>query len=150
VGYDVVARGPGLLAQGDQSSTGIQSHAFDVVVLCAWGHQPDRRAFPRTMRVVYAPMDDATLSQHDAYVAEVASAIAARELARGRRVLVTCQAGWNRSGLVSALTLTKLYGWPGKYAVDRVKAARENALQNQSFVDYLSQIPGRRPETLVW
>lgn len=140
--YHVIHRGTGVLAQGGQPATGMPSRAFDLLVLAAEEYQPDRRMFPSNQRVVYAPIDDAELTMPEAYTAEIASAIVADALRAGRSVLSTCMAGRNRSGLVSALALTKLHGWSGPYAADRVRATRPGALTNPSFLRYLSRIPG--------
>lgn len=145
--FDAIVTHPGLLAQGDATSTGAPSRAFDLVVLCAEEYQPHRGTFPSTTRIVYAPIDDAVLSPREAYTAEVASDVVARTLQAGRRALVTCMAGRNRSGLVSALSLCRLYGCSGTEAVAMVRARRPNALTNESFVDYLSRIQTRRRAT---
>lgn len=139
--YHVIHRGPGLLAQGGADALGAPSRAFDAIVLCAEEHQIDRRNFLPTQRVIYAPLDDAELSPREALVAEMASDRVAEALRAGLKVLSTCMAGRNRSGLVSALALTKLRGWSGAYAADRVRSARPNALMNPSFLRYLSRVP---------
>jgi hypothetical protein len=55
----------------------------------------------------------------------------------GDRVLVRCQAGLNRSGLVSALILIKDGATPQE-AIDAIRTYRgEDALFNTSFVDWL-------------
>ena len=131
-----------MLAQGGQPATGRPSRDFDVLVLAAEKYQPARLMFAPRTRVVYAPIDDAELTMREAYTAEIASAIVADALRAGRSVLSTCMAGRNRSGLVSALALTKLHGWSGAYAADRVRATRPNALTNPSFLRYLAAIPG--------
>lgn len=56
---------------------------------------------------------------------------------RGKRVLVRCQAGLNRSGLVSALILIR-EGYTAVEAIELLRAARSNwVLFNLSFVDFL-------------
>ena len=56
----------------------------------------------------------------------------------GRRVLIRCQAGLNRSGLITALVLLKA-GWPVEEAIEHIRACRSSsALCNQEFVDWLS------------
>jgi hypothetical protein len=55
----------------------------------------------------------------------------------GKRVLVRCQAGWNRSGLVTALVLV-LDGWDAADAIARIRETRSpNALCNHDFVAWL-------------
>ncbi|WP_062516811.1 protein-tyrosine phosphatase family protein [Demequina gelatinilytica] len=55
----------------------------------------------------------------------------------GDRVLVRCQAGLNRSGLVMAMVLM-LDGWTAEEAIRRIRERRaEVALVNDRFVDFL-------------
>ena len=59
--------------------------------------------------------------------------------AAGDRVLVRCQAGLNRSGLVTALVLM-LAGWEPAAAVRQIRAARSpHALYNPAFVEWLGR-----------
>ena len=61
----------------------------------------------------------------------------------GRRVLVRCSGGLNRSGLVSALALTHL-GRSADEAVALVRAARGPwALTNPGFVAHLKSLGSR-------
>lgn len=56
---------------------------------------------------------------------------------RGEKVLIRCQAGCNRSGLVTALVLM-LNGWSASRAITRIRARRSrHALFNESFVHWL-------------
>ena len=60
--------------------------------------------------------------------------------ARGQTVLVHCEAGHNRSGLVTALYLIRYRGWAPHAAIDLIREKRgPNALWNGSFVRYLQQ-----------
>lgn len=62
---------------------------------------------------------------------------AANQIADGYKVLVRCQAGYNRSGLVVALTLRNL-GYTTDEAIDLIQARRGPlALHNQHFLNYL-------------
>ena len=55
----------------------------------------------------------------------------------GDRVLIRCQAGLNRSGLVTALILIK-DGFSPESAINMIRESRgEDALFNTSFVDWL-------------
>lgn len=61
----------------------------------------------------------------------------AYDLRAHRRVLVRCQAGYNRSGLVVALTLLRL-GYSAAGAIDLIRARRSpHALCNDRFVRYI-------------
>lgn len=55
----------------------------------------------------------------------------------GLSVLTHCSEGVNRSGLVSARILMLLKGLTGQQAIDKVRAGRPGALQNQNFVKLL-------------
>lgn len=59
------------------------------------------------------------------------------ELEAGRRLLVRCQQGWNRSGLVTALIMIRL-GMTGEDAITTIREARsEWCLCNPDFEEYL-------------
>lgn len=63
--------------------------------------------------------------------------IAHSDWKRGKRVLIRCQAGWNRSGLVTALVLIR-DGMSARDAIDHMRAQRsEYVLCNSDFVRYL-------------
>lgn len=65
--------------------------------------------------------------------------IAHRDWKRGKRVMVRCQAGWNRSGLVTALILIR-DGWDPKDAITLIRQKRSpHALCNREFVRYLTK-----------
>jgi len=56
---------------------------------------------------------------------------------QGKRVLIRCQAGWNRSGLVMALVLMR-EGYEAQEAIDLIREKRSrNALCNKHFVSFL-------------
>ena len=61
----------------------------------------------------------------------------------GKKVLVRCQAGWNRSGLVTALVLLK-DGYKPEEAVDLIRVRRSpHALSNTYFVRYLENLTSK-------
>lgn len=115
---------------------------FDVLVLCAAEHQPDAENFPG-VEVVHAPMFD---EQIDLEIIERAS-IAASQVADlirdgAKKVLVTCALGRNRSGLVTGLILHDLYELSGEEAVLLIQNKRKHALTNESFAEFLRELPG--------
>ena len=62
----------------------------------------------------------------------------------GKKVLVRCQAGYNRSGICVALTLMK-DGYTAQEAIDLIRARRSPyALCNQNFVEYLRSQEGSK------
>jgi len=131
---------PDRLAQGSRP-TYEDASRFDVVVLCAVEHQPSRTLFPSGVEVVHAGFDDARdPTREDLARAARAARIVARRVHEGKRVLVTCRQGRNRSGLVVATALHLLTGAPGALAADHVKARRDRALTNDAFVDALREL----------
>ncbi len=123
---------------------------FDVVVLCAEELQtPDDFSVaginppPDLVEVgVYrCPLDDARLTEAEASRAHSASVALARMHREGKRILVTCAQGRNRSGLVAALTMRLLLGCTGSHAASIVRMVRPRALTNHWFRDYLDGLP---------
>lgn len=94
------------------------------------------------LTIRFAPMDDDREAGIDAYTITTAKKAAAWTLGMlnaGKRVLVTCMAGRNRSGLVSALVLMTRRGLTGEEAVAYIQAKRPNALSNDSFAEWLRE-----------
>ncbi len=62
--------------------------------------------------------------------------------------MVTCMAGINRSGLVSAVTLHMMTGRSGKDCVRHIQQCRPGALRNPRFVEWLSTLkrPAAQPQ----
>jgi protein-tyrosine phosphatase len=117
----------------------LKSLGFDTLVLCAMEHQDPASDYPG-LKVIHAPMDD------NAWVPRETAMRAAREVAceikAGRRVLVVCHQGRNRSGLVSALALWFM-GKSGVEALWQVQTARPDSLSNQFFARFLFFLPPR-------
>jgi len=108
---------------------------FDAVVsLCAytqpvgWLTKEFRYAFPD------GPVDPQVYEE-----AERIADWAHREWKSGARVLIRCQAGLNRSGLITALVLSK----EGMYTEEIIQLIRDKrgefALSNKHFVEYLNK-----------
>ena len=123
----------------------VREAGFDVLVLCAEEKQDglhDGR-FSGVI-VVGCPLDDDTDAEEidpDAWSrACVTSSSVASLRQTGRRVLITCRMGLNRSGLITALTLHRLTGWSGAACVNVVRARRPGALFNESFVKALRSV----------
>lgn len=106
---------------------------FDAVVSlfawsrpCDWGVEELRYGFPdaHPQHVDMSHVVRAARWAHDRWTA-------------GDRVLIRCQAGLNRSGLVTAMLLM-LAGWPAEDAIRQIRRQRaEVALVNDDFVDWL-------------
>jgi protein-tyrosine phosphatase len=134
----VLQLGDGQLLQGgaDDADEAIAApFLVDYLVLAARGHQP---LVPPGLEGCRLELEDALPRSAEqgrrvlAGAAEVAREVA-RRVRRGQRVLVTCAAGLNRSGLVSGLALRRL-GVDGPEAVELVRRARgPRALGNPAF-----------------
>lgn len=116
---------------------------FDALVLAAREFQDvfPAHKFPGTV-VIYAPIPDGKLTNAEKAIA-LRAAIQVYELNRdGRRVLVTCAQGVNRSALIAALAMI-IGGWSARKAVENIRKYRKpvtgsKPLFNPYFVDFLS------------
>jgi protein-tyrosine phosphatase len=113
----------------------IGAHGFHVVVLCAMEYQPDHRMFPG-VQVVRVPLDDCQITVDIANRGLQAAAHVAACVRGGKRVLVTCAQGRNRSGLVAGLAMV-LNGKPGEDAVRDIQLVRPHALTNTTYADFV-------------
>ena len=127
----------GNLYQGGAPPPGhyVREAAFDALVLCALEYQPND--FPG-VKVFHAPNDDSDQPPDgfQVMVARLAAEAVVRELGAGKKVLVTCRQGRNRSGLVNGMVLIKL-GRPVDAVIARIRERRRNALTNEHFVALL-------------
>jgi len=138
------------LWQGSAPPTGslLSECGFDIVVLCAEKYQPPAEEF-LDVTVISSPSRDdfhrqmsrGTLKQALQTARIVSDAIHAE-----KQVLVTCMAGMNRSGLISALALHRLNGWSGPKCIRWVRTKRGQAfdgyvpLSNPRFVEVLKRL----------
>jgi protein-tyrosine phosphatase len=140
---------PGLW-QGSKPPVGVivKSRGFTHLVLCARELQLPKEMFPG-VQVIHAPNDDhpdyGPLDREKLKTAVVAARQVAEAIRNGGKALVTCAAGLNRSGLVSALAMHFLYGWSGDQCVDRVRKKRKpkcgyRALTNNEFTEALRRL----------
>lgn len=132
----------GNLWQGGKPPQGpiLRFGGFDTLVLCAQeiqeGTWPD-------VKVLRAPNDDGPPpTGFEIMIARLAAGAVVRELGAGKRVLVTCRQGRNRSGLVSALAMVML-GWPAEAAIRRIRERRRDALTNEHFVRVIESFARR-------
>lgn len=93
---------------------------FHVLVCCADEYQPRSHDFPG-LQLVRVRLDDPYINDQQTRAAIQAGRHVARMHARGARVLVTCQMGINRSGLVTGLALITL----GLDADETIRLIRE-------------------------
>lgn len=139
-----------LLWQGSKPPAGPQVAAagFQVLVLCAREFQPAPMYFSGVPTIIHAPNDDHHfVTRQDIQLAVNTASRVAEHLQRGEKILVTCLAGINRSGLVVALTLHKAFGYSGQSCIDLVRRRRiladgDDALTNTYFVEALLKLSG--------
>jgi protein-tyrosine phosphatase len=116
-----------------------------VLVLCAEELQPEDERFPCIQQILRARLrdDGSPMAPGARTEAKATAALVADLVARGRRVLCTCAAGRNRSGLVAALALVAMppSGFSASEAIDMVRTARapRGALVNEEFVRLIQQ-----------
>jgi hypothetical protein len=135
--------------QGSYPGTGhaVAASGFSVLVLCAQELQEPAELWPG-VEVIYAPnYDDGEhlLTRDLLKVAVNAAHRVETAVKQGRKVLSTCRAGMNRSGLVTALALHFLYGWDGDTCIRRVRRNRKpkggiRPLSNASFTAALRRL----------
>lgn len=101
--------------------------------LCAMEFQPEDSAFPGVETVLRCPIDDAEPTPAMIRMVKQASQGVANSLAMGKRTLVVCHMGLNRSALVAALALIRL-GVKPSAAVEAIKQARgKHCFSNRWF-----------------
>jgi protein-tyrosine phosphatase len=116
---------------------------FETLVLCAKEYQPASTRFTG-VNVVYAPNNDDPRrppTKEEMNVALRAAARVCLDIQKGKKVLVTCWQGLNRSGFVCALVLYMLKGMSGLQCRLQVQIRRPFALSNPMFVRVLDSLP---------
>lgn len=106
---------------------------FDTVITLYASAQPVDW-YVKEVRLGFFDHSEVDLDEHD-----LANAVrtAYRDWSRGKQVLIRCQAGWNRSGLITALVLL-LEGYTPEAAIDLIREKRSpHALCNQHFVNWI-------------
>ena len=125
---------PGLFV-GSKPAPG-RHGCVDAIVLAAMEYQPPADLFPGA-EVLHAPLDDdpsRQMREDEIALAAKAAGRVARRLRAGRRVLVTCAMGLNRSALIAALAMHDVFGMGADEIVIRLRRARGVwALSNPNF-----------------
>lgn len=123
---------------------------FHLLVLCAverlymLGNPSERETSEMFQcQTLHAPFDDGSVNDEVVLAARHAARNTVAALQRGEKVLVTCNAGRNRSGLVVALALLATFPAMTPQSVvklikkRRVTPGGEKALTNDEFVDFI-------------
>jgi len=122
-------------------ATEVNKTNFDTVVtLYAWARPADWFVKELRLGILDGPMTDYNLDDLRTLVLSAHS-----DWKEGKRVLIRCQAGINRSSLIMALVLIR-EGLSAKKAIDLMRKQRGMAvLANSHFVDWLMQL-----DTKAW
>jgi protein-tyrosine phosphatase len=99
----------------------------DVVVLCAMELQARNLKVPPNKLIIRNPQDDdiyRPVGQREAARFFHTADQVVQHVRAGRRVLVTCAAGMNRSGVVTTLALTRLLRMPAHNAIALLRQRR--------------------------
>lgn len=121
------------------------SKHFDVLVLASNLHQNifPAKKYPK-VTLIKAPMRDDEPSTEESAIALKAGLEVYEHNKAGKRVLVTCQAGVNRSALIAAIAMV-LSGLSADDAITRIRAARKPEsgcmpLFNQHFCELIRTV----------
>ncbi len=127
------------------SLNAVRDAGFGAVALCA--RERGQASAPDGLAVIRAGLDDGMLTPRQATLAAGAARWVANAVKRGQKVLVACNMGVNRSGLVTGLAMMRLTGCWGADAVATIQARRVPPIRgdgkrwtplcNQEFADYL-------------
>lgn len=125
----------------------VAASGFSQLVLCAQELQTPVEAFP-DVEVVHAPNYDDGVHDLTRDLLRIAIEAARRvkvAYMQGRKSLITCRAGMNRSGLVTGLALHMIFGWDGRTCIKRIQKNRRESrgirpLSNHQFVAALKNL----------
>ncbi len=111
--------------------------AADMLVLCAQEVQPQALAFRGT--VLRCPIPDDTLERHELELVKLIASQVGHAIITGKKALVTCYAGLNRSALVTAFTLGFATRMSAEEIITRIRQRRgkDGVLSNPAFVKYI-------------
>jgi hypothetical protein len=126
----------------EKKMAGLQHYGVThVVALAPPTPDPDLAAWGELLLYYrHRPMPDGRLRAHGEALVELADELV-HELNHGGTLLTMCNAGRNRSGLLSALVLRSLYGLSGEAALTIVRANRPLAVANPEFESFLRTLP---------
>lgn len=125
------------------SKTALDGTYYDCIVSAAEEVEPPLEG---AQDIIHLPLLDDRLCwrERESFAPVVAVAkVVAKHLRRGHSVLVVCNSGLNRSGLVCALAMVMLYdGHHREAVIQRIRRVRDQeALSNQWFVSAIIYPP---------
>lgn len=116
---------------------------IDVLVLCARELQPPANEIAFHGRTFHCPLPDDELTSDELQRAVSTSANVADALVKGKRVLVTCAQGINRSALVASLSLGRITRLTSQQLIDLMRRRRRpDCLYNEHFQGILHRFIG--------
>lgn len=136
-----VANGPGAAGAYSEQGNAFPGDCFDTVLSLTDqpGYEPAKGVDFHVYRIADADLDP----QHHTHLDYLAGRVR-RDVQNGKKVLVRCQAGINRSALVVGLTMLKI-GTPLDTYVEHARATRSPyVLFNRSFMQYLREVEEAR------
>jgi len=142
----------GAIYQGgktDVEAIETDAYHYDLVVLAANNFQPKHLFTQNPVQLLHIPFDDAIhLSESDRITirkyALDASLIVLSFIHKGKSVLISCNAGKNRSGLITAFCLMrccKRCNWDASEAIKLIQEKRPESLTNPDFIDIIMEGP---------
>lgn len=121
----------------------VEEAGVKLLVLCAKEIQPRSAlfGFRGSCRVLHAGVDDARLTPLEVLTVKAAAVEVARSVADGRKTLVTCHMGLNRSSLVAALAMLRLRpNLSARQAIEQIRDRRmKECLHNVHFQHLLEE-----------
>ena len=111
---------------------------FETVFLCAEEYQPEAEEFPG-VEVKRYPLEDFVLNKRSKEITRSCANEVLETLASGKKVLVSCLAGHDRSATVVAYVLHLKFGWAGTKCIEHVQARRVDTL-NKVQAKWLAKI----------
>lgn len=135
---------------GSSPPMALEKEGFSLSVLCALEDQQVRDI--ETLRVPLVDMEQ-RMARDDIALAFAAACQINDARNANRRVLVTCQAGVNRSAFVAALALVR-GGWTPQGAIERIRERRVppvgmTPLCNRVFERMVYVLGGKTPPRIV-
>ncbi len=117
---------------------------IDMLVLCAREIQPKASEIAYRGQVLRCPLPDDRLTTDEMHAAVAAAKTVATARVAGRRVLITCMQGRNRSGLVTALSLGMTTRASPAQIIELIrKRRRHDALSNPHFCQIIERLVRR-------
>lgn len=113
----------------------LNKYKFDLIVLCAEEYQPEK--VRGVGHIMHLPLRDFKLSMRRIDRVEYMAQLLAPAINEGKKVLVCCMGGLDRSAFVCALILHHMTGMSPACAAEYVKERRRGALQDIQY-DWLT------------